>query len=203
MNTHRSARLIAWCAFVLGVAASVAANVAHARPELGPRLSSAFAPVALLLTVEIMSRVPWPQGTWWTLGRYGGTGTVALVAAVMSYRHMYGLLATYGEDTLNASIGPLAVDGLMVVASLALLALGQHHQAEKPAPAPADSTRPAPVEAPTPAVPAPADHAPATDTIPAPVSDSPIPEPARAPVRSVMPIPAGTFARPNGTGGSR
>jgi len=204
VNTHSSARLIAWCAFVLGVAASVAANVAHARPELGPRLSSAFAPVALLLTVEIMSRVPWPQGTWWTLGRYGGTGTVALVAAVMSYRHMYGLLASYGEDTFNASIGPLAVDGLMVVASLALLALGQHQPTD---PAPADSTRPAPVEAPAPVVPAPADHAPAADTTPAPVhapaSDSPIPEPARAPARSVMPIPAGAFARPNGTGGSR
>lgn len=209
MNTNGSARLIAWCAFVLGVAASVAANVAHARPELGPRLSSAFAPVALLLTVEIMSRVPWPQGTWWTLGRYGGTGTVALVAAVMSYRHMYGLLASYGEDTLNSSIGPLAVDGLMVVASLALLALGQHQPTKETDPAPADSTRPAPVEAPAPVVPTPADHAPATDTTPAPVrapaSDSPIPEPSRAPapVRSVMPIPAGAFARPNGTGGGR
>jgi hypothetical protein len=65
------ARLVAWGAFVLGVVASVAANVAHARPEVGPRLASAFAPVALLLTVEIMSRVPWPSGDAgrWDAGR--------------------------------------------------------------------------------------------------------------------------------------
>jgi hypothetical protein len=122
--TPRTARLIAWCAFTLGVAASIAANVAHARPELGPRLASAFAPVALLLTVEIMSRVPWPAGSWWKLGRWVGTGTVALVAAVTSYRHMSALLAAYGEDQLTAIIQPACVDGLMVVASLALLALG-------------------------------------------------------------------------------
>ncbi|MGH3712844.1 MAG: DUF2637 domain-containing protein [Micromonosporaceae bacterium] len=126
-HPHRSARLIAWCAFTLGVAASIAANVAHARPELGPRLASAFAPVALLLTVEIMSRVPWPDGRWWKLGRWAGTGTVAAVAAITSYRHMSALLASYGEDRLTAIIQPACVDGLMVVASLALLALGHPH----------------------------------------------------------------------------
>lgn len=138
-----SARAIAWCAFVLGIAASVAANVAHAHPELGPRIAAGFAPVALLLTVEIMSRVPWPDGIWWRLGRYGGTGTVALVAAVMSYRHMYGLLETYGEDTLNAAIGPLAVDGLMIVASLALLALGQQPTTDQPVPVDTVAEQPA------------------------------------------------------------
>jgi hypothetical protein len=117
---------VAWLAFVLGVAASVAANVAHARPEVGPRLASAFAPVALLLTLEIMSRVPWPQGRTWGLSRWAGTGAVALVAAVTSYRHMSALLVSYGEDGLTALIQPVCVDGLMVVASLALLALGAH-----------------------------------------------------------------------------
>ena len=120
----RPGRVSAWAAFILGVAASVAANVAHAQPQLGARLASGFAPVALLLTVEIMSRVPWPAGGWWTFGRFAGTGTVALVAGVTSYSHMYGLLRHYGETKLIASIQPACVDGLMVVASLALLALG-------------------------------------------------------------------------------
>jgi hypothetical protein len=108
----------------------VAANVAHARPEIGPRLASAFAPVALLLTVEIMSRVPWPTGRMWALSRWAGTGAVAVVAAVTSYRHMSGLLVSYGEDRLTALIQPVCVDGLMVVASLALLALGAQHDAD-------------------------------------------------------------------------
>ena len=118
------ARAVVWTAFLLGIVASVAANVAHAAPGVGPALAAAFAPVALLLAVECMTRPEWQRDGWaWQLARYGGTGLVALVAAVMSYRHMSDLLASYGEDPLNAAIGPLAVDGLMVVAGFALLAM--------------------------------------------------------------------------------
>jgi hypothetical protein len=128
-----AARRVAWSAFALGVAASVAANVAHARPELGPRLASAFAPVALLLTVELMARIPWPPGPSWALGRWAGTGLVAAVAAWTSYRHMAGLLVGYGEDTVTAYVQPACVDGLMIVASLALLALGHTQPRKLPA----------------------------------------------------------------------
>ena len=123
------ARLVAWSAFLLGIAASVAANVAHAEPRVGARIAGAFVPLALLLAVECMTRPRWYRrpgawsGFWWGLARYGGTGLVALVAAVLSYRHMSALLLSYGEDRLNASMGPLAVDGLMVVAGFALLAM--------------------------------------------------------------------------------
>ncbi|GAA2355727.1 DUF2637 domain-containing protein [Dactylosporangium salmoneum] len=46
---------------------------------------------------------------------------MALVAAVVSYRHLSGLFRHYGEDPLTATLGPLAVDGLMVMAAAALL----------------------------------------------------------------------------------
>ena len=49
---------------------------------------------------------------------------VALVAAVVSYRHLSGLLDFYGEDPLTVAIGPLAVDGLMAMATGALIAAG-------------------------------------------------------------------------------
>ena len=183
MNTpDRPGRVSAWAAFILGVAASVAANVAHAQPQLGARLASGFAPVALLLTVEIMSRVPWPAGGWWTFGRFAGTGTVALVAGVTSYSHMYGLLRHYGETKLIAAIQPACVDGLMVVASLALLALGQHQPTE--AVNSADPT-PAPVPA-------------AGDAASRNTSWIPSTERDTAASRSVLPIDAETFARPNG-----
>jgi hypothetical protein len=68
----------------------------------------------------------------WALGRWAGTGAVALVAAVTSYRHMSALLVSYGEDQLTALIQPLCVDGLMVVASLALLALGANESDREP-----------------------------------------------------------------------
>lgn len=148
-------RKSAWAAFVLGVIVSVAANVAHTwhpatatlrayaavhhgsvagwRPGLGAQLAAAFYPCALLLTIELLTRVRWPAGAAWVAARFGGTGVVAAVAAVVSYRHMAGLLAAYGEDGLTAMIGPLAVDGLMVVASFALLAIARSHS---PAPMP-------------------------------------------------------------------
>lgn len=142
----------AWAsvAFGLGVAVSVAANVAHTyyipgagRPPVGAQLAAAFYPLALLLVVEILARVPWPSFPWWTVARFGGASVVAGVAAVVSYRHMAALLAAYGEDALTARIGPLAVDGLMVVASFALLAIGRQAHAEAvPVPVPSPAAPP-------------------------------------------------------------
>lgn len=143
MPQPRGARAVAWLAFVVGIAASVAANVAHAfyatpaqldawqrqggvgewHPEPGSIVAAGFWPLALLLAVEVLSRVRWQPGAWWALARYGGLLLVALVAAVLSYRHMAGLLTVYGEDSLSAHLGPLAVDGLMVLSGFALLGM--------------------------------------------------------------------------------
>lgn len=137
--------------FVLGVAASVAGNVAHVwhptpeylaahhttagqfRPELGAQIAGAFWPIALLITVEVLARVDWPRTFWWIVARFGGAALVAGVAAVMSYAHLNGLLRAYGETDASARLGPLSVDGLMVICGGALLALGHHgrdHSAE-------------------------------------------------------------------------
>jgi hypothetical protein len=125
---------VAWLAFLIGSGASVAANVAHARPELGPRLVASFAPLALVLAVELAVRVPWRPGWRWSLGRWGGTGLVAVVTAVVSYRHQTGLLIGYGEDAVSAAILPLSVDGLMLVAAAALLAVGRYAESADPDP---------------------------------------------------------------------
>jgi hypothetical protein len=76
----------------------------------------------LLVAIEVLARVAWPAGARWLIVRFGGLGPVALVAAVVSYRHLSGLLAFYGEDGITSTVGPLAVDGLMVMATGALLA---------------------------------------------------------------------------------
>src|SRR5439155_1888934 len=81
-----------------------------------------FCPLSLFGTVEILARVLWPHGRLWVAVRYLGLLPVALVAAVVSYRHLSGLLPFYGEDSLTVRIGPLAVDGLMVMATGALIA---------------------------------------------------------------------------------
>jgi hypothetical protein len=59
VEDKRAGRPVRWSArvaFVAGVAASVAANIAAAQPTLGARIVAAWPAVALLLVVEMLSR---------------------------------------------------------------------------------------------------------------------------------------------------
>lgn len=125
----------AYLGAILGGTVSIAANIAHSyvppsnapadwAPQPGAVVGAIFWPIALFVAVEILARIAWPTGRGWTILRFGGLLPVALVAAVVSYRHLAGLLGYYGEDPLTVAIGPLAVDGLMIMATGALLATG-------------------------------------------------------------------------------
>ncbi|MEV7229692.1 DUF2637 domain-containing protein [Polymorphospora sp. NPDC051019] len=134
-------RVWAYIGVALGGVVSIAANVAHTylpKPPPGapdgwtapvdwspPLLAVAFSvfwPIALFVAVEILTRITWGDGFWSMVVRVVGVLPVALVAAVVSYRHLSGLLDHFGEDDLTVAIGPLAIDGLMVMASAALMA---------------------------------------------------------------------------------
>ncbi|WP_322762586.1 DUF2637 domain-containing protein [Frankia sp. Cr2] len=47
---------------------------------------------------------------------------VAAVAAFVSYRHMRGVAVGHGEDSMTAAVLPFSVDGLIVAASMTMLA---------------------------------------------------------------------------------
>jgi hypothetical protein len=195
----------AYAGAILGGAVSVAANVAHSYvppaggwplaaggPELGAVGAAVFWPVALLVAVEILARIPWPDGWRWTAVRFGGLLPVALVAAFVSYRHLSGLLAHYGEDDITSHVGPLAVDGLMVLATAALLATstgqvrhGLAHLPDHPAPpeAPAEPVS-APVEQPLAIAAAEVTH-PVRQVVHAAAPPAPG-EPTRAAVRALL-----------------
>jgi hypothetical protein len=128
----------AYTGALLGGGVSIAANVAHSyvpptgtpvhwAPQPGAVIGSIVWPVVLFFAVEILARVRWPHGNWWALLRFGGFLPIAVVAGVVSYRHLSALLVFYGEDPLTAVIGPIAVDGLMVMATGALIVTGRHY----------------------------------------------------------------------------
>jgi hypothetical protein len=136
--TTRSGRGWAYTGAISGGLVSIAANVAHSfipphgapagwRPEFGAVVGAIVWPVFLFIAVEILARVAWPAGLVWHFVRWAGLLPVAVVAALVSYRHLSGLLAHYGEEPIVYYLGPLAVDGLMVMATGALLATGRHH----------------------------------------------------------------------------
>lgn len=140
MNTRTSGRGWAYTGALLGGAVSILANVAHSyvppaaapvdwTPQRGAVIGAVFWPLALFVAVEIFARTAWPVGRRWTALRFLGLLPVAAVAAVVSYRHLSGLLAFYAEDPLTVVIGPLAVDGLMVMATGALIATGARRAA--------------------------------------------------------------------------
>src|SRR4029450_11288670 len=129
-------RVWAYTGAIAGGAVSIAANVAHSflpppaapdawSPEVGAAVGAVGWPVFLFIAVEIFARTNWPHGWSWHLLRWAGLLPVAGVAAFVSYRHLSGLLAHYGEESIICIIGPLAVDGLMVMATGALLAGGR------------------------------------------------------------------------------
>jgi hypothetical protein len=184
----------AYTGVMLGGLVSIAANITHTflppagqadtwRPPLMAIVFSVCWPVFLFVAVEILARTEWPRRIFtWTLVRWVGLLPVAVVAASVSYRHLSGLLAHYGEEPFVALIGPLAVDGLMVMATGALIATGRHHRAhmtnQQAAPVPVAA--PAPMARPATPTPAP--------TIPVPATAPPTPVEPAAPV--IVPTPA-------------
>lgn len=139
-------RQVRWgvrAALTLGVAASVAANVLHARPNPVSQVIAAWPPLALLLTVELVSRVPVGR-RWLGAVRVAATVVIAGIAGWVSYWHMSGVAARYGETASSAYLLPISVDGLIVVASISLVELAGRIRAAEPAP---PATAPAAVRA--------------------------------------------------------
>lgn len=157
---------------MLGVAASVAANVLHAQQNIISQTISAWPPLALLLTVELTSRIPMHKKGLAAL-RILATAVIAGIAAWVSYWHMQGVAERYGEGN-SSFLLPVSVDGLIVVASVSLVELAgrirlleeRRTGANAPAtvtnptapPAPVQFVQPAPAAAPLfqPAQPVPA-----------------------------------------------
>ena len=121
---------------VLGVAASVVANVLHAQDNPISQAIAAWPPLALLLTVELISRVPVHRPSL-AVARLLATATIAGIAAWVSYWHMVGVAFRYGETGASPYLLPLSVDGLIVVASICLVELGGRISAVETAASPA------------------------------------------------------------------
>lgn len=206
----------AYVGTVLGAAVSVAANIAHSyvppaclavavsaehapctpppedwAPPTGAVIGSALWPVLVVVAVEILTRVEWPDEGRWLLARWGGLLPVALVAAIISYGHLRGLLLHWGEGEIGAALGPLAPDGLMVIASSALL-IRRPDTSTVPAVPDAVPAGTVPVHTPAPVAVAvsapPVEHVHAVATAP----DTAAPDGGHAPVPEHVPAPDAT-----------
>jgi hypothetical protein len=104
----------------VGISASVCANVLHAAHNPISQVIAGWPPVALMLTVELISRVPTHRPIL-AIVRMVATSVIAGIAAWVSYWHMASVAARFGETGTSAYLLPISVDGLVVVASVCLV----------------------------------------------------------------------------------
>jgi len=129
-----------------GALTSIAANVLHTfvppddwpksaeyAPEVGAIVGAIVWPLALLVASEVLARKRWASKRTRMVGTVAVL-VVALVAAVISYQHLHALLLHYHETELSAALGPLAIDGLMIVCSVALVARDAEARESAPCP---------------------------------------------------------------------
>lgn len=131
-------RVVAWSGFVFGSAMSVAANVLYTwlpadknpdgwHPPYAQQVGAAVWPIALLLSVEVLSRVQWRNVWYWNIARYGGAGLVAAASGIISYVHLNEVLTRWNYGDFPSLAGPVVLDGLMIVSGFALLAMATPH----------------------------------------------------------------------------
>ncbi len=115
-------RLMARATLLLGLLVSIWANVLHAQPNLAAQVFAAWPPVALLTTIELITRVPVRRRRQGAV-RLLATAAVAGIAAWVSYGHIASVAAKYGETGGAPYLIPLSIDGLVIVASICLVEL--------------------------------------------------------------------------------
>lgn len=137
MLTRRSllgARMVAWAGFLFGTVVSVGFNVLAAflippdeaqgwRPDTWTIIGAAVWPLALLVSIELLARVPWPNTLLAKVIRYGAMSAVALFAAAISYQHIRSVLLAWRYNELSSGVGPLVIDGLMILAGYAMVVI--------------------------------------------------------------------------------
>ncbi|MBL7499776.1 DUF2637 domain-containing protein [Frankia sp. CNm7] len=112
-----------------GAAPTATTTDTSAVPTAGPR------DLAALPTVGGPRGSRWGSGELWIrLATVIAVVTVALIAGAVSYLHMSGVAREHGEDRLTAAIVPISVDGLIVAASLTLLADSRAGRRRSPLP---------------------------------------------------------------------
>jgi len=107
---------------LVGITASIAANVLGAASLINAAIAG-WPPVALLLSLEILTRVPTSKRVG-AFGRIVATLGVAGAAGWLSYWHMTATVSQHGEHGSSAYVWPISVDGLMTIAAIALVELG-------------------------------------------------------------------------------
>lgn len=122
----KAGRRWAYVVMLTMLALSIAGNLSHTflkNPTAGMRAQTyaVMWPLLVWAGVELFVRIPWRKEPVHHAVRWFGVLIPAGVAGLVSYNHLSGLLKADREDWVVYTLGPLAVDGLMLMSTLGLL----------------------------------------------------------------------------------
>lgn len=120
---------VAYVALILGAGVSIAGNVADTFRTRGQDTDSldiflaAFWPAVVVLTVHLFVNARW-IGLGWAMQTLRWVGTLGIggMAMRVSWVHLNDLMASRGQKADVAILGPLAIDGLAIMATALILA---------------------------------------------------------------------------------
>lgn len=126
---------VAYLSLAVGSGVSIAGNIAdtYRVAEVAERVVdtldiviSAFWPGAVLLAIEMFVSHLWPKSVAMQTVRWAGSLGIGFVSMYVSWHHLADLLASRGQDSVVAWLGPLAIDGLAIMATGLILSSRGH-----------------------------------------------------------------------------
>jgi hypothetical protein len=145
---------IAYVALMVGAGLSVAGNVADtfrtrgaATDTLDIILAGAW-PILVILTIEMFVSRRWSPRLGFQVLRWFGCLAIGNLAMLVSWLHLHDLLASRGQLSLVAIAGPLAIDGMAIMATGLILSTRGKLASVQPVatPAPVATVQPKPVQ---------------------------------------------------------
>jgi hypothetical protein len=112
---------------ILSTATSIWANILHSEQAWIPIGINSMPPIIILLGFEMSSRIPLWEGPWFHPRRWARPISMVGITAIggwLSYWHQRSAFLRYSKEEQTAMLLPLAIDGLMIIASVAILDLG-------------------------------------------------------------------------------
>lgn len=126
---------VAYVSLGVGAGLSVAGNLADTYRTRGDavdtldRFLAAGWPVLVLLAIEMFVSPRWSAKRMFQVWRWVGCLAVGGMAMVVSWTHLHDLMASRGQLAIVSILGPLAIDGMAIMATGLILSTRTRGQA--------------------------------------------------------------------------
>src|SRR5262245_22855078 len=114
---------VAYVSLLVGAGLSVAGNLADTHRTRGGQVDTldnvmaAGWPILVLLAIEMFVSPRWSPRPLFQIWRWVGCLAVGGMAMVVSWTHLHDLMASRGQLAIVAILGPLAIDGMAIMAT--------------------------------------------------------------------------------------